>query len=72
LKEAIKALETQIEDLQTRVAYQEDLLQSLNDVLAKQDAVIVQLKQEYLNSQQRIDDMLQLFEAKGSEKPPHY
>jgi SlyX protein len=72
VEERIKSLETQVEDLQTRLVYQEDLLQSLNDVIAKQDSVIVRLEQQNLENQQRIDDALHLFDSRGSEKPPHY
>ena len=65
-------LQLQINDLQTRVAYQEDLLQSLNDVIAKQDLMLGRLQHELQQNSQKLDEMTFSIEAKGLEKPPHY
>lgn len=37
----MSAIDEQLIDLQTRMAYQEDTLNQLNDVIARQDAEIV-------------------------------
>ncbi len=70
-------IEEQLIDVQTRVAYQEDTLAQLNDVITRQDAEIVQLKQQMRLLAQRLDELvrnpLQGDEAdSASERPPHY
>ena len=65
-------LQNQIHDLQARLAYQEDLLQSLNDVIANQDLTISRLQHELQQSRQKLDEVAFSIEAKGLEKPPHY
>lgn len=70
-------IEEQLIDVQTRVAYQEDTLAQLNDVITKQDAEIVQLKQQMRLLAQRLDELAR-DPAQGSEtditndRPPHY
>lgn len=70
-------LEEQLIDVQTRVAYQEDTLAQLNDVITKQDAEIVQLKQQMRILAQRLDELARnpLDGEDGdvaNERPPHY
>lgn len=70
-------IEEQLIDVQTRVAYQEDTLAQLNDVITKQDIEIVQLKQQVRLLAQRLDELardpLQGDEADvANERPPHY
>lgn len=70
-------IEEQLIDVQTRVAYQEDTLAQLNDVITKQDAEIVQLKQQMRLLARRLDELAR-DPAQGSEteitneRPPHY
>lgn len=69
--------EEQLIDVQTRVAYQEDTLAQLNDVITKQDAEIVQLKQQIRLLALRLDELmrnpLQGDDADiTNERPPHY
>lgn len=70
-------LEEQLIDVQTRVAYQEDTLTQLNDVITKQDAEIMQLKQQMRLLAQRLDELMR-DPAQGGEneiindRPPHY
>jgi SlyX protein len=66
----------QLIDLQTRVAYQEDTLEQLNQVITQQDAEIVQLKQQIRILAQRLEDSLRT-QGQGGEqiqddRPPHY
>jgi SlyX protein len=63
-------------DLQTRLAYQEDTINQLNNVITKQDADIVQLQQQMRLLAKRIDE-LSFTQDDGasdvvSERPPHY
>ena len=70
-------IEEQLIDVQTRVAYQEDTLAQLNEVITRQDAEIVQLKQQIRLLAQRLDEFAR-DPAPGSEteitneRPPHY
>lgn len=70
-------IEEQLIDVQTRVAYQEDTLAQLNDVITKQDAEIVQLKHQVRLLAQRVDELLR-DPAQGdvaeiiNDRPPHY
>nr|WP_324259466.1 SlyX family protein [Cellvibrio fontiphilus] len=69
-------LEEQLIDVQTRVAYQEDTLAKLNEVITRQDAEIIQLKQQLRLLMQRIDELSQSTAQPGGElvdeRPPHY
>ncbi|PUA30318.1 MAG: homocysteine methyltransferase [Cellvibrio sp. 79] len=69
-------LQAQVIDLQTRVAYQEDTLEQLNNVITQQDADITQLKQQIRILAQRLEDSLrtqgQDNELAQDERPPHY
>lgn len=69
-------LEEQVIELQMRIAYQEDALEQLSDVIAKQDVEIVQLKQQIRLLIQRVEDVARLPGEEGGtlvdERPPHY
>ena len=70
-------IEEQLIDVQTRVAYQEDTLAQLNDVITKQDAEITHLKQQMRLLAQRLDELMR-DPAQGNDteivndRPPHY
>jgi SlyX protein len=63
-------------DLQTRLAYQEDLLTGLNQIVTRQDAEILTLKQQVRQLAKRLEDIL-TSSSRGNidiaeERPPHY
>lgn len=70
-------IEEQLIDIQTRVAYQEDTLAQLNEVITKQDAEIMQLKQQVRLLAQRVDELVR-DPSQGdvtevvNDRPPHY
>ena len=70
------SLENDMIDLQTRIAYQEDLLAELNQIVTRQDAEILTLKQQVRQLAKRLDDFLtnpgQGMVDPGAERPPHY
>lgn len=70
------SLENDMIDLQTRIAYQEDLLAELNQIVTRQDAEILTLKQQLRQLAKRLDDFLtnpgQPMVDPGAERPPHY
>lgn len=71
------SLNEELIDLQTRLAYQEDTLSQLNDVVTKQDADILQLQQQLRLLAKRIDELSYAAdnvngEIVANERPPHY
>lgn len=71
-------LQAQMIELQTQIAYQEDLLFALNHRVAAQDKELLQLKQMLLalreNYHKLADSMSehQQTNAGVTERPPHY
>ncbi len=68
--------ESAIADLQSRVAFQEDTLQALNQVIADQDAGIRQLQKQVQLLNKKLNDIAnnigQGGSQEGEEPPPHY
>lgn len=69
-------LNEELIDLQTRIAYQEDTINQLNEMVAKQDADILQLQQQMRLLAKRLDE-LSFSQGDGvedvaNERPPHY
>lgn len=73
--ESILKLQLAIDDLQTRIAYQEDTLQQLNDVISRQDEELreqrelIQLLHARLKSATLGDDEKR---SLRDDIPPHY
>lgn len=69
-------LEDVVIELQTRVAFQEDTLAQLNDVVTLQDKEIRQLKEQIFELTERVKDaMYQQSQGAATivdERPPHY
>lgn len=69
-------LQEQLIELQTRVAFQEDTLTQLNQVVAKQDQEILTLQHQLRLLAKRLDDALYVQEQgigkPAEERPPHY
>ncbi|ALO46785.1 hypothetical protein PS2015_2148 [Pseudohongiella spirulinae] len=67
----------QLIDLQSRIAFQEDSLIALNDVISRQQQQIDALERELLLHREKLVEILdwQATRAEGAaadEKPPHY
>lgn len=61
-------------DLETRIAYQENLIQELNDVVTKQQMTIDQMERTLSVLVARVRDLMEGM-GEGTvidEKPPHY
>lgn len=73
-----KQIDEQLIDLQTRFAFQEDSLQALNDVVARQQLQINQLEEALAVSRHRVEELLDVMSslspggAAAHEPPPHY
>jgi SlyX protein len=70
------SLQDDMIDLQMRVAFQEDMLNQLNDMVAKQDADLLLLREQVRALAQRLEESLrQPSQESGNlldERPPHY
>jgi len=72
----MKDVTDELIELQTRLAYQEDTIQQLNNVITQQDATILQLQQQMRLLAKRVDEIS--FTQDGSsddvtnDRPPHY
>ena len=62
------------EDLEMRLAYQDQMLNELNDVVTDQQARIMQLEKHIKALSERMQAMADSAPAagQGDEKPPHY
>ena len=64
-----------LDDLEARVAFQDDLIERLNDVVARQDREILALTRRVTALEQRLadlDESVAAGAAGGHEVPPHY
>lgn len=63
-----------LEELESRLAFQDDLLEQLNGVVARQDRLIADLQLRVANLEKRIESLGDAAGADGSghEVPPHY
>lgn len=64
-----------LDDLEARIAFQDDLIERLNDVVARQDREIVALTRRVAALEQRLadlDETVAAGAAGGHEVPPHY
>lgn len=63
-------------DIQTRLAFQEDTINQLNQVIIKQDADIIQLKQQLRVLAKKLDELAYQSSTPAAEtvneRPPHY
>ncbi len=68
-------LQQQIIDLQARLAFQEDTLESLNDEIARQDKALDLLRIQVKRWESRLEDMASSVDSGANsvnERPPHY
>ena len=71
-----RADESRIEELETKAAFQEDLIDSLNAVVARQDRELAALSRRIEALESKVDDLADAAslpgDAPGHEVPPHY
>jgi len=70
----ILALAEEVVDLQMKVAFQEDLIQKLDDALAEQQQQILQLKKQFssvFSELRQVQNVLSDFDP-PEPPPPHY
>ena len=66
--------EDRIISIETKIAFLEDLVQSLNDTVVSQQKAIFALEEQYKNLVQRLASISQSAgqETDLDERPPHY
>ncbi|MGY8820730.1 MAG: SlyX family protein [Pseudomonadales bacterium] len=66
-------LEQRITDLEARLAFQDDTIQTLNDVLVAQQRTVDRLRAQLGMLARRQEDLQSRMEGEGDEAPPpHY
>lgn len=68
------SLATRIEELESQLAFQDELIESLNATVAKQDIEILELKRHFSQLSERIKDIGDMTGGGQTqhEVPPHY
>jgi SlyX protein len=63
-----------IDELESRIAFQDDLIESLNEVVARQDREIARLARRVADLEGKVEDIAAAAPASGEghEPPPHY
>lgn len=75
MSDEIGRLNARVDELETRLAFQEDTLTQLNDVIAAQDAQLRALLGRVKDVAEKYQDLsyeMQKGSKPGDEKPPHY
>jgi SlyX protein len=67
-----EALEQRIQALEERLAYQQRLLEELNEVVLEQRGELDRLSRQAVASRATIEQLLAQGEDLPHEKPPHY
>ncbi|AGA74962.1 hypothetical protein CXG50_24305 [Pseudomonas plecoglossicida] len=66
-------LESRVVELETRLAFQDDTIQALNDVVVEQGRVIERLQLQMAELIKRYEEMVGQYGSEGDEAPPpHY
>jgi len=69
-----EALLKRVEELESQAAFQDELFESLNNTVAKQDGEIIQLKRQLMLLNERVKEFGEAVPGGGpqDETPPHY
>lgn len=67
------SLEDRVTELESRLAFQDDTIQALNDVLVAQQRALDRLQQQMAATLKRQEELGNQFEIFGEDAPPpHY
>ncbi len=74
MNDSIETLVKRVEELESQAAFQDELHQSLNTTVAKQDGEILKLKRQLMLLTERIKEFGEAIPGAGpqDETPPHY
>lgn len=69
-------IDARLDELESRLAFQDDLIESLNETVARQDRDIARLQLKLKTLGEKLDDLGEAAAipgaAPGHEVPPHY
>ena len=74
MNDAIESLTRRIEELESQLAFQDELNESLNTTVAKQDGEILELKRQFSLLSERLKEIGDISPGAQpqDETPPHY
>ena len=73
MNESWQQLQQQLIDLQTQLAFQEDMVQALNRIVIEQQQRLEQLEQSKGRFETQLTDLFAGLDAQAAvESPPHY
>ncbi len=74
MSQTIETLGKRIDELESQVAFQDEIIDSLNSTVAKQDRELLELKHQLSRLSERIKEIGDASpgEAPQDETPPHY
>jgi SlyX protein len=74
MSDSLETLLKRVEELESQAAFQDELHESLNTTVAKQDGEILQLKRQLILLNERIKEFGEAIPGAGpqDETPPHY
>ena len=74
MSQTIETLGKRIDDLESQVAFQDEIIESLNSTVAKQDRELLELTHQLSRLSERIKEIGDASpgEAPQDETPPHY
>jgi SlyX protein len=74
VSQSIETLGIRIDELESQVAFQDEIIESLNSTVAKQDRELLELKHQLSRLSERIKEIgdASSGDAPQDETPPHY
>ena len=74
MSETLETLAKRVEELESQAAFQDELHESLNTIVARQDGEIFQLRRQLVLLNERIKEFGEAVPGAGpqDETPPHY
>ena len=74
MSETLDTLVKRVEELESQAAFQDELHESLNTIVARQDGEILQLRRQLVLLNERIKEFGEAVPGAGpqDETPPHY
>jgi len=70
------SIESRLDELESRLAFQDDLIESLNGIIARQDREFVKLELRVISIAEKLRDLAEAAADPGAaaehEIPPHY
>ncbi len=74
MNNTLETLGQRLDELESQLAFQDELIESLNNTVAKQDREILELKHQFSRLSERLKEIGDVSPATApqDESPPHY